>query len=36
MTLRCFRIDLNSGELGFTGVRVEVPAPVDIVFAGSN
>jgi 6-phosphogluconolactonase len=34
--IEVFRIDLNSGELGFTGERVEVPAPVDIVFAGSN
>jgi 6-phosphogluconolactonase len=31
-----FRIDGNSGELSFTGERVEVPAPVDILFAGSN
>ncbi len=34
--IEVFRIDQNSGELGFTGERVEVPAPVDILFAGSN
>jgi 6-phosphogluconolactonase (cycloisomerase 2 family) len=31
-----FRIDGSSGELGSTGERVEVPAPVDIAFGGAN
>jgi 6-phosphogluconolactonase len=33
--IEVFRIDTGSGELGFTGERVEVPSPVDIVFAGA-
>jgi 6-phosphogluconolactonase len=34
--IEVFRIDSGSGELEFTGERVEVPSPVDIAFAGSN
>jgi 6-phosphogluconolactonase (cycloisomerase 2 family) len=34
--IEVFRIDANSGELEFTGERLEVPAPVGIAFAGAN
>src|SRR5271155_709819 len=34
--IEVFRIDGSTGELSFTGEKLEVPAPVDIVFAGLN